>query len=674
MEALELYRGELLEGFHLADLPEWEGWIERERGRLRERACQAALALADEEEASGNLQLAAQWARRGLELAGDREPPLRRLITLLDQCGDRCGALRVYEDFARRATDELGVDLAPETHALVEAVRARSSSVPPTSDLLPSPLVEQEHSDLITAAAVHVPATDSLPLNHSGRKMRWPIVISGLALAAVVLLPLFFTFARTALRASPHRSSQAISGSIEKSASIAVLPFTDNSPEQDQTYLADGIAEEIIDALTRRGDLRVVARTSAFSFRGQELDVREIGHQLGVRYVLEGSLDRSDDRVKIRVRLVSVVDGSNLWTETYERGVGDIFALQEGIAGTVAARLSVRLKSNLDAASPFRRVPDPEAYDLYLRAIHFQDLSYSVDGAMKSIEFFRRSLAIDPDFAPAHAALAFAIIQLPNVGALSAKEAFLEARVHALRALEIDPTSAEGHATRALIDYHDQRFSASDEGFRKALSIAPDHPRTLYWYGFYLVAMGRDELGLQAMELALERDPLSLRVNTGVGLILYYQRNHEAAIAQLRRTVELDVNYPFSHWVLGLVYTQTGNYELAIEHLTRASTLSGGSPLIRATMGSAYARNDQRDAAARILEEIRSPTGGLYLRPQGLVYLLSDLGRSEEALTALENAVREKSIHPHVLRAEPLLDPLRDSRKFKTLLSNAGMN
>jgi len=675
VEALDLYRGELLEGFHPGDLPDWERWLEKERNRLREKAYNAAMVLADEQEAAGDLRMAAHWARLALDLGGDRELSARRLIALLDQCGDRCGALRVYEDFARRAAEEFGVDLAPETHALVREVRARSASAAPSTEIQPVPLEAPEHM-APPAAAAGLPATaESLPPNPGSRRIAWPVMMmSGMALAAVVLLPLFFSLGKGGLRASPQLDPQAISGAFETSASIAVLPFADHSAEKDQAYLADGIAEEIIHALTRSGDLRVVARTSAFSFRGQELDVRDIGRRLGVGYVLEGSLDRFGDRVRIRVRLVSVADGTNLWSETYESGAADLFALQEGIAESVAARLSSRIVGNLDAAAPMAKVPDPEAYDLYLRAIYFQDLSYSIDGAMKSIDFFRRSLAIDPDFAPAHAGLAFATIQLPNVGAISAKDAFEQARLQANRALEIDPSSAEGHATLALIHYHDQQFSASDSGFRKALSIAPDHPRTLYWYSLYLVAMGQDEIGLQTMRRALDRDPLSLRVHTGIGLVYYYQRNYQAAIAQLGRTIELDPTYPFSHWVLGLVYIQTGDHVRATQHLSSATTLSGGSPLIRATLGSAYARGGQLDAAAKILEEIRSPSGGLYLRPQGLVYLLSDLGRREEALDVLEAAVRDRSIHPHVLRAEPLLDPLRDSSRFQTLLSRVGLS
>jgi adenylate cyclase len=670
VEALELYRGELLEGFHAGDLPEWERWLERVRNRLREKAYRAAMVLADEQEEAGDFRIAAQWARHALVLGGDQELPLQRLIALLDQSGDRCGAVRAYDDFARRAADELGVDLAPETRALIREVRSRNASVLAPSDIQPVPLELPLSTAPAPVAAEHSAPEESLPRGRSSQRMRWPLAISGTALAAVVLLG--FSLGKGGIHASPQPDPQAIFGAIEKSASIAVLPFADHSAERDQAYLADGIAEEIIDALTRTGDLRVVARTSAFSFRHQDLDVRDIGRKLGVEYVLEGSLDRFGDRIKIRVRLVSVADGSNLWSETYERGAADIFALQEGIAGSVAVRLSSRIAGNLGAASPSAQVPDPEAYDLYLRAIHFQDLSYSIDGAMKSIDFFRRSLAIDPNFAPAHAGLAFATIQLPNVGAISAGDAFREARLQANRALEIDPSSAEGHATLALIHYHDQQFSASETGFRKALSIAPDHPRTLYWYSLYLVAMGQDEIGLATMKRALDRDPLSLRVHTGIGLVYYYQRNYQAAIAQLGRTVELNPNYPFSHWVLGLVYIQTGDHARATQHLSNATTLSGGSPLIKATLGSAYARAGQRQAAAKILEEIRSPANGLYLRPQGLVYLLSDLGRREEALDVLETSVRDRSIHPHVLRAEPLLDPLRDSSRFQALSSRLG--
>jgi tetratricopeptide (TPR) repeat protein len=393
-----------------------------------------------------------------------------------------------------------------------------------------------------------------------------------------------------------------------------------------------------------------------------------------VRYVLEGSVDGYADQVKVRVRLIDVADGSNIWSEKYERSSRDIFALQEGIAGVVATRLSSGLQSTSIAARSSRKAPDPEAYDLYLRALHFQNLSYSAEGAMKSIEFFNRSLERDPDFAPAHAGLAFAYIQLPNVGVISVREAVEKARIEAARALEIDAESADAHATFALALYHDQQFGAADESFRRALAITPNHSNALYWYSLQLTALGQPEPALATMKRALEHDPLSLRVHTGIGLILYYQKRYDEAIIQLTRTLELDTGYPFSHWVLGLTYMQVGDYSKATRHLSQAAELSGGSPLIKATLGSAYARWGRTDAAVAILEEVQSPSSGLYLRPQGLVYLLSDLGRRDEALAVLEASVAERSIHPHVLRTEPLLDPLRGTRRFQALVRKTGMN
>jgi TolB-like protein/Tfp pilus assembly protein PilF len=458
----------------------------------------------------------------------------------------------------------------------------------------------------------------------------------------------------------------------EAMSSVAVLPFADISAGRDQEYFADGMAEEIINALVQVHGLRVVARTSAFSYKGVNTDIREIGRQLGAEAILEGSVRRDGERLRITAQLIDTRTGYHLWSETFDREAADIFAVQDEISRAITRTLTGRFVGAGGARLGSWSTRDTEAYDYYLRGLHFLKRG-TQENLKRAVAQFEAAVSRDPQYAAAYAALADAYVQYPTLGLLPPQEAFALARPAAQKAVVLDESLAEAHSALARVQFEgDWNFDAAGRSYRRAIQLNPNFALN-HRYPAYLVAMGRVGEAIELTEAGIALDPISPWANSRLALWLYYDRQHDRAIELLRRIIELEPGYFYARWYLGLAYTQKRMFDEAIAELQTALELSGGSPLVRATLGSAYARAGRTAEAQKIRDELIRPGSELYLRPQGLVFLLSDLGETDEAFRWLESSIADRSMLPYVLTHEPLLDPLRSDPRFVRLLTRSGL-
>jgi TolB-like protein/DNA-binding SARP family transcriptional activator/Tfp pilus assembly protein PilF len=681
--ALECYRGDLLDGFHVDDAPEFGRWLDARRVGLRLRATEAAGRLAEREERAGRVEVAMKWARHAAALSPDDETSLRRLVTLFDAIGDRAGALRAYGAFAERLRTELDAEPAPETQALVLAIRAREGSLAahtmaardgtfaadPATGSEPVP---EEAPREAPAAGFADPSSGGSVASGAGAR-RWNSrnrAIAGVSVALMALLAAGFYF--PGRQASGTASDLPTSMADEAMSSVAVLPFADISAGRDQEYFADGMAEEIINALVQVHGLRVVARTSAFSYKGVNTDIREIGRQLGAETVLEGSVRRDGERLRITAQLIDTRTGYHLWSEAYDREAADIFAVQDEISRAITRTLTGRFVGAGGAAPGSWSTRDTEAYDHYLRGLHFLKRGTQED-LKRAVAQFEAAITRDPRYAAAYAALADAYSQYPTLGLLPPREAFALARPAAQRAVALDESLAEAHNALGKIQYEgDWDFAAAGRSYRRAVQLNP-HFALYHRYPAYLVAMGQLAEAIEVTRTEITRDPISPWANSRLALWLYFDHQHDRAIELLHRIIELEPGYFYARWYLGLAYIQKRMFDEAIAEIQTALELSGGSPLVRATLGCAYARAGRLEEARKIRDELVRPGSELYLRPQGLVFLHSDLGETDEAFRWLEASIADRSMLPYVLTNEPLLDPLRSDPRFARLLTRSGL-
>ncbi|HTH65617.1 MAG TPA: protein kinase [Gemmatimonadales bacterium] len=456
--------------------------------------------------------------------------------------------------------------------------------------------------------------------------------------------------------------------------SIAVLPFSDLSRERDQEYLCEGIAEELLDALMRIGSLRVASRTSAAAFKGQQLDVREVGQRLHVRSVLEGSVRVAGDQLRISVTLTNVENGFQLWSERYDRALTDVFAVQDEIARRVVARLLPHVEgSGAPVVAP--GTSDLEAYRAYLRGRHFANRRTAAD-LQRAIASYEAALAREPGFALAAAGLADAWFVLPVYGAVAPDEAMPQARRAAARAMTPGRENAEAQAVlgsvRAVYDWD---WAGAEADFRRALSLAPGNPTVLHRYAVNcLLPLGRFAEGRDRLEEALQRDPMSLVAATTVGLLQYLEGLSQEAIATCQGVLELDPGFGLARHFLGLALLETPNPADAVPVLEAASVAAGRNAESLAALGAAYATAvDRRDDGLRLLAELEAMAGARYVSRALLAQVHLALRQPVDALAQLELARQQRAAELAWLGVRPTWAPLRPLPQFQTLLRQVGL-
>ncbi len=428
----------------------------------------------------------------------------------------------------------------------------------------------------------------------------------------------------------------------EKKPSIAVLPFVDMSPQKDQEYFCDGIAEELINALTHIKDLRVVARTLAFAFRGEKIDVREIGKKLNVSTVLEGSIRKAGDRIRVTTQLINVEDGYHLWSEKFDREMEDIFAIQDEISMAIVDHLKVKLIGSEKAAIEKRPTDDPEAYNLYLKGLHFGWQTYK-DSFDKSMEYYRKAIDRDPAFALAYVGIGFAYGSLSQLSLRLPASEVPKAKAALQKAQELDDSLAEVHALAASLAYtYDWDWEAAEKSFKITFELNPGYAMGHAQYAWFNLAMKRFDEAVREIKLAQELDPLlPLSYAMSVGLHRAVGK-YDEAIRDFHRAIELDPNIGLAYFHLGCVYIDKGMMEEAAFTFKKSIELGTGSGWAEAKLGIIHVLQGEKEKAQKILDELVERKKDTYVESYSIACLCSHLGHTDKAFEYLDIAYEEK--------------------------------
>ena len=456
--------------------------------------------------------------------------------------------------------------------------------------------------------------------------------------------------------------------------SIATLPFRDMSPQKDQEYFCEGLAEELINALTRIEGLQVASRTSSFQFKEEKLDVREIGRKLNVKTVLEGSVRKAGNRLRITAQLVNVADGYHLWSERFDRDMEDIFAIQDEISLAIIDKLKIKLLGKEKKMLVKRHTENQEAYNLYLKGRYFWNRRHEI-GFKKSIDYFQQAIEKDPLYAPAYVGIADTFNTLGYFGYLPPEEAFPKAKAAAEKALEIDAAFGDAYASLGLTStLYDWDWSAAESAFQKALKLNPNYASAHEYYAGFLTAMGRFNEAIAEVRRAQELDPLSLIINVYVGFFLYFARRYDESIAQCLKTLEMDPGFPLALVYLSLAYVEKTMHQEVIEILPRAELAAGETVYTLGIIGYCYGVVGQNKKALELLDRLNELSKKRHVSSflQSMIYI--GLDRSDEAFELLEMAYKKHDPVLVFLKSSPISDRLRSDPRFEALLKKIGLH
>ena len=456
---------------------------------------------------------------------------------------------------------------------------------------------------------------------------------------------------------------------------LAVLPFQNLSADPEQEFFSEGLMDEMISQLAQLSPQRlgVIARTSAMRYKGSSEGIAQIGKQLDLEYVLEGSVRRIKSRVRISVQLIQVKDQTNLWAASYERDLADVFAIQSEVAQSVVRSLAVELLPG--AAEPQVKIAstNPAAYEDYLKGRYHWN-KFSDEAARKGMQYFEDSIRKDPDYAPSYAGLALCYVELVFLSAASGKQALPKAKEAALKAMRIDDRLAEANGSLAVCSlFHEWNWVAAEEQFKRALGLNPSQALVRHEYSLYLIAMGRLEEAIAEEKQALAFDPLSLLFNTALGRLLYFIRQYDQAIEQCWKSLELDSSFGFAYGILGLAYSQKGRFEEAVSALQKAIILTEGNPTYIASLAQIYALQGRKTEAQRFLDELKKVSKKRFVSAYFVASVWASLGDTTHALEGLRKACDERAFWLIFLNVDPMFDQLRSDKRFQLLLSRIGL-
>ncbi len=450
---------------------------------------------------------------------------------------------------------------------------------------------------------------------------------------------------------------------------IAVLPFTNISPDQADEYFADGMTEELIASVSKTKGLRVIARTSVMRYKGASKPIAEIGRELNVGSVLEGSVRKVGDKIRISVQLVETSNEESHWAQVYDREITDVFAVQSDIARKVVDALQEHVLDRILRGEEGRETNSTEAYINYLRGRHFWN-KRTENGLKRAIVFFEEALKIDGSYAKAYTGLADSYATLAFLEFMAPHEAYPRAKEAVRTALSMDPHLSEAHTSLGLINFqYDWDWKEAEEEFREAISINPNYAPAHHFFADYLKAMGRFNEALAEIEKAQELDPLSLAINTGVGHVLYLSKQYDKAIDQYRRAVELDPNFMQTHIWFGRPFLEKGMYPEAISELETGVRLSGESTLALAMLGHGLASAGRRDEALHILEKLKARSTSQYVPSYWIAVVYNGLRDREQVIAWMRKAFDERSSWLVWSNVEPRFGWLRDDPDFISLMS-----
>lgn len=446
--------------------------------------------------------------------------------------------------------------------------------------------------------------------------------------------------------------------------SIAVLPFKSLGMEGDD-YLSIGIAETLTTRLSSLKLLTVRPTSAVLRYAGSQKGAVEIGRELQVETVLEGSIRRAGERLRVTARLVSVADEAVLWADKFDEQFTDIFEVEDSISAKVAQALALKVSGEQQKRLTRRYTNNAEAYQLYLKGRYFWN-KRTEEGFNQGITHFKLAVARDSTYALAYAGLADSYIGLTFYNFGAPHETMPRAKEAAMNALSIDSALAEAHTSLAhvLMNY-DWNWPEAEKEFKLSMQLNPDYATAHQWYAVhYLTAIDRLDEALKEMKTALDLEPTSLVMNSFMGATLYYAGRYDEAIEQCRRTIEMDPNFAVAHWHVGLAYEQKGMFDEAIAEFQRAFTLSGGSPLMKASLGHAYAKAHRKDEATKILAELNELSKERYVSSYERAAISVALGDERQAFQSLEKGYEEHSFHMVYLKVWPQFSVIRSDRRF----------
>jgi TolB-like protein/Tfp pilus assembly protein PilF len=459
---------------------------------------------------------------------------------------------------------------------------------------------------------------------------------------------------------------------LQASAAIVILPFANLDPEPDQQYFSDGLTEELIHALTRIPALRVIAWNTATHFRAEQ-DMASIGTQLGVSYVLRGAVRRTGQRLRITAQLIDARTSQYLWSETYNREILDVFAIQEQIALVIVNALKLRLGDTGPAALGGQPQRSIECYNLCLKGRYHAN-ERTAEGLRRAAICFEQAVAVDASSAVAYAGLADSYTLLADYGFIAPVEAVEKARASAEKALELDKNSAEAHTSLAWIRSHfEWRWPEAGELYRRAIELNPGYATAHHWLAAdYLSLLGRFDDAMTEIEIACGLDPLSMIIHEGRGYILTMCGRYDEAIAEYRRMREMDPSFYKSYTSLGRVYIQQGEYRKAIDTLSKGREIAGDLPNIISALGQAFALAGDREQARKLLVELQNLAQTRLVQSNSLALLHIALGNHGVALDYLEKGADRRELPICVINVHPAYDAIRSEPRFQALLARIG--
>jgi serine/threonine-protein kinase len=489
--------------------------------------------------------------------------------------------------------------------------------------------------------------------------------------AAILLSCLVLLMVGVALAIHFSRREQPLP--IRPIKSIAVLPFKPLVVESRDEVLELGMADTLISKLSHIKQVTVRSLSSVRQYTDLKQDSVAAGREQKVDAVLEGNIQRSDDKVRVTVRLVRVADNEAIWTDQFDARITDIFAVQDSISERVATALAVKLSNEEKSLISKGNAQNPEAYRLYLLG-RYQLNKSTDDGIKKALENFHKAIDSDPNYALAYVGLADAYIAQGAFDALSPKETFPKAKQAVLQALQLDDHLAEAHVSLANAMFlYDWNWAGAEDEFKRALAINTGYSDAHQMYGYFVSAKGRSDEALREMQQAQELDPLSLPNTIAVGEALYMARRYDEAIAAFQKTLELDPNSGFAYWALGRAYTEKGMYAEAVTAFQKSIPLSGDSPDETASLGCVYARSGRKGEARKIVEDLKELSKRRYIAASVIAQLYVALGDKDQAFVWLDKAYDDHDFILVLLKVEPSFDGLRSDPRFAALLKRIGL-
>ena len=455
--------------------------------------------------------------------------------------------------------------------------------------------------------------------------------------------------------------------------SLAVLPLENLSGDASEDYFADGMTDEVITDLAQISALRVISRTSVMVYKGARKPLPEIARELNVDAVVEGTVLRSGERVRITAQLIQASTDKHLWADTYEGNVRDTLVLQKKVAQAIAERIRIELTPEEQAGLRRLKVVDPEAYEDYLKGKYFWN-KRTGDGLRRAIDYFDQAIAKDPTYAPAYSGLAdsYALAGDWQFGVMTTKEAMPRAKAAAMKALELDNSLGEAHTSLAFcLEGFDWDWEAADREFRRAIELNPGYATAHHWYAWHLSLLGENAQALAEMRKAENLDPLSLIINADLAELQLIAHAPDESIEQSRKTIDMDPSFAFAHNQLGQAYLAKHMFGEAIAELQKAIQLSGDSPTCIANLARAYAVAGRKGEATELLDDLKKRSAHGYPYTSELAVVYAALGDKDQAMGWLDKGYEER-FNPGVL-LRPGFDPLRADPRFQNLVRRIGL-